>query len=343
MAGSFEPAESLNSHQSHNSQATHRPRCRAAPESGHTVVPVGLTGVIYALVVLAWAAYLLPQALRRHDEAARKHSIERFSSAMRVLARRGPSTSDRFVVTPPRTVDRVLTPSLASGTPTSPAVERPRPSRVALRDAAARRRRVLVVLLAATLGVAGVAAFGLVPLWSIAIPVTLIVVFLTLARRQVRRASDAYWDEVSDAQPEPSNVITRPATRVDASHGTPRTAMSTSQTATLDPAAGTASDDEPTVTLDPNDLKEARVGIGVVATADGGSLWDPLPVTLPTYVDKPVAKRSYRTIELGEPGTWSSGHSAQDSATAAASNETAPAKTGEASEAAAETPRAVNG
>ena len=40
-------------------------------------------------------------------------------------------------------------------------------------------------------------------------------------------------------------------------------------------------------------------------TVDGGSLWDPLPVTLPTYVIKPKARRTVRTIDLSEPGTWS--------------------------------------
>jgi hypothetical protein len=295
-----------------------------------------LTGVIYALVVLAWAAYLLPQALRRHDEAARKHSIERFSSAMRVLARRGSQRGDRFVVTPPRTVDRVLTPSLASGTPSgtsATAVERPRPSRAALRAAAARRRRVLVVLVAVTVLVAAIAAFGVIPWWSVVVPVALIAAFLTVARRQVRMASESYWDEVADSTPEPSNVITRPATRVDASHGAAK------------PPASDVVDDEPTITLSAEDLKEARVGVGVVTTKDGDSLWDPLPVTLPTYVDKPVAKRSYRTIALGEPGTWSSGHSEKDSATVATAKQADDAKTGSepSDESLAETPRAVNG
>ena len=50
-----------------------------------------------------------------------------------------------------------------------------------------------------------------------------------------------------------------------------------------------------------------------VPTVDGGSLWDPLPVTLPTYVTKPKARRTVRTIDLSEPGTWSSGRSDEDS------------------------------
>jgi hypothetical protein len=50
------------------------------------------------------------------------------------------------------------------------------------------------------------------------------------------------------------------------------------------------------------------------ATADHGTLWDPLPVTLPTYVSKPRATRSVRTIDLSAPGVASSGHDAASSA-----------------------------
>ncbi len=73
----------------------------------------------------------------------------------------------------------------------------------------------------------------------------------------------------------------------------------------------------------------------LVPTDDGGSLWDPLPVTLPTYVTKPKAKRTVRTIDLNEPGTWTSGHTEQDtragrrstSAGASAADARAPALT----------------
>ena len=48
--------------------------------------------------------------------------------------------------------------------------------------------------------------------------------------------------------------------------------------------------------------------------ADDGSLWDPLPMTLPTYVSKARARRTVRTIELT--GMQSSGHDDGDSALA---------------------------
>ena len=55
--------------------------------------------------------------------------------------------------------------------------------------------------------------------------------------------------------------------------------------------------------------------------ADDGSLWDPLPMTLPTYVNKARARRTVRTIELT--GINSSGHDEADTALAREAAETA--------------------
>lgn len=254
---------------------------------------VGLTGIIYASIVVAWAAYLVPLALRRHDEAARSRSIERFSSSMRVLSRHGSTGSSRVVVTPPRPVDRVLKTSLSrtGSTAVASTVLVPRPGREASLRAACRRRRVLICLLLGTALVAAAAVLGVLPLWSVAVPVAMVAGFLFLARRQVRRISDSYWVAAQTASPAPSNVVRRRTSRVDASHG-----------------AAKSPDDEPTVPLDAEDLKagvlaleqERSVAVAL-PTADGGSLWDPVPIVLPTYVDKPVARSTIRTVELGEP------------------------------------------
>jgi len=268
-----------------------------------------LTGVIYGAIVVVWAAYLVPLALRRHDEASRSRSIARFSSAMRVLARRGAHVntavpaSARVVVTPRREESRLIAPEPA---PESPRVlVTPRPSRAAERAAAARRRRVLSVLVALTTVVGLVSLVGVVPWWSFAFPAVLALAFLVVARRSVRHANEAYWVAAA-AVPEQSSsvVVRRSAARVDASHRT---------------------DNEPTVTLTAAERRQAAAMTAeehVVAvslkTPDGGSLWDPVPVTLPTYVSAPVAKRTFRTIDLGEFGTWSSGHSEADSEAVAA-------------------------
>jgi hypothetical protein len=274
---------------------------------------VGLTGLIYAAIVVVWAIVLVPLALRRHDQAARSHSIERFSSAMRVLARRGPaSESGSIAVMPDGLARAALAHHDTQLDSAASAVLLPRPSRRAMKAAAGRRRRVLTVLLTLTVIVGAVSALGLLPVYAAAAPFALIVGFLWLARRQVRKAADSYWQQVADARPEPSNVVRRDghaaAARVDASEGVVR--------------VGVGDGDEDTVGIRRDDLPAAsgatRVEAVALATSDGASLWDPLPVTLPTYVDKPAAARSVRTIDLGEPGTWSAGHSAADSETVAA-------------------------
>ena len=58
-----------------------------------------------------------------------------------------------------------------------------------------------------------------------------------------------------------------------------------------------------------------------VALADEGSLWDPLPLTLPTYVGKATARRTVRTIELT--GITSSGHDEADTELARRADEDA--------------------
>ena len=55
--------------------------------------------------------------------------------------------------------------------------------------------------------------------------------------------------------------------------------------------------------------------------ADDGSLWDPLPMTLPTYVNKARARRTVRTIELT--GINSSGHDQADTTLARDASESA--------------------
>ena len=44
--------------------------------------------MIYAVIVVMWAAFLVPMWLRRHDEFAEAKSVDKFASKMRVLARR---------------------------------------------------------------------------------------------------------------------------------------------------------------------------------------------------------------------------------------------------------------
>jgi hypothetical protein len=249
---------------------------------------VDLSGIIFVVLALAWAGYLIPKALKHHDEVARTRSIDRFSTAMRVLARREPDTSrdSRSVVSPARSADnpRVLLPSRAPA-------RRDAVRRAAARAAARRRRRILAFLVFADVVVGTLAGLSYAPLWSAAIPVLLTALYLVLCRTQARREAVASWQrefpETADGE-----VAPRRAVRVDTAHGRP--------------AEGYGAEED-TVGI-PVELLEAVV----VPTTDGGSLWDPLPMTLPTYVNKPKAKRTVRTIDLNEPGTWTSGRTEED-------------------------------
>jgi hypothetical protein len=289
---------------------------------------VDLSGIIFVVLAVAWAVYLIPKALKHHDEVARTRSIDRFSTAMRVLARREPvSRRDaRLVVTPPRAADnpRVLVAAVpaasvaqsaqsSAGRPS--AVARPA-ARAAARAAARRRRRILSFLVLADIAVGVLAALVVVPAWAPAIPVALTLLYLVLCRTQVRQQSEADWDrelEIAVA----SQPMTEPVLAVR------RNSQGFEE---IDP-------NEDTITI------PAVVDAVAVATLDGGSLWDPLPVTLPTYVSKPMAKRTVRTIDLNEPDAWSSGRSAEDSELVAAS--TAAEATADAAAGAAEDQRAV--
>ncbi|MEU0986471.1 gephyrin-like molybdotransferase receptor GlpR [Streptomyces sp. NPDC005953] len=179
------------------------------------------SGLIYAVIVGAWAAYLVPMWLRRQDELNEARPTERFSTAIRLLSGRGamerryakelrertetqpPSDVDPDAVTDrlssvdvrafaaPRTEVRVPAPAVAE--PPAPARQRPRPSRAATERARrskvlARRRRTTVMLfLAFTFGAIAAAVGGLGLLWVPAVPAVLLSVYIMYLRAQERR------------------------------------------------------------------------------------------------------------------------------------------------------------
>jgi hypothetical protein len=281
---------------------------------------VDLSGIIFVVLALAWAVYLIPKVLRHHDEIARTRSIDRFSTAMRVLARREPvgRRDARLVVTPPRDAGRVLLPARAAepadDTVPTPVATRPAARRAAARAAARRRRHILTGLLVVDLAVAALAAVAMLLWWAPLVPVALTVGYLYLCRRQVSRENDASWTSRESAPAERSSaepVAPRRAIRIEAPYGTPQSARV---------VESEVSPDEDTVQIPVAALDTVAVP---VETVDGGSLWDPLPVTLPTYVGKARAARTVRTIDLQAPNTWTSGRDEADSALVEHAAETA--------------------
>ncbi|MFC5266003.1 hypothetical protein ACFPJ1_28145 [Kribbella qitaiheensis] len=245
---------------------------------------MGTTGLIYVAIVAAWAAYLVPMLLKRNDEVSRRRSAEMYSSsAARVLSRQTDvQARARYVVRPPSapgTTDEAVT-----ADPSPPTRYVPNRAR---RVAAMRRRRVLSILTLSLLSVTALAGLGMLLWWTVAIPATLIVTFVVLTRVQLRR----------QARERVALAAERRA-RAEAHHDRgPATAPASSP------------DHEMTIEVKLPVAPEQLVVEKKPEPPEG--LWDPVPVTLPTYVMKEKAPdRSVRTISLSGPEVFSSARTA---------------------------------
>ena len=250
---------------------------------------VDLSGIIFVVLAVGWAGYLIPKALKHHDDLAMSRPVETFSDSVRVVG------------APP------AKPAAAPSSSDSPA---PTPrqhtvSREAARRAARRRRRVLVGLLLAVVAVSVTSYLGYTPWWSTAIPGGLVVAFLVVARLTVRA------QQVRRAAPVQRSNSGAPAKAVE-SQAPSRAAAP----AEVEPDLGS----EDTQGLSREELAKAVAE----PVLDEGGLWDPLPVTLPTYVNKARARRTVRTIEIT--GMTSSGHDAADTELARTAEEEARAQ-----------------
>lgn len=280
-----------------------------------------LSGLIFVALALVWAVVLLPKALRHHDDLAQTRSVDRVSDGMRVLARReAVSAREARLVVPVTTAPAA--PAPAPGTPVT--AERVRARVAAHRKAAAaaarRRRIILGVLLVVAIGVGVTAGLELLPLWTVAVPVAVIVGFLVSARVLVRRERARRDAELASLK---TRVVEKPEPSVvelvaDVDDAEPVAAPVVEEQKPNERGLAVVSGLEDTSCFPVGLLDD------VAPTTDAGSLWDPLPVTLPTYVTKPRANRSVRTIDLNAPGVSSSGHDAASSALVADAATSAP-------------------
>ncbi|MCD0483970.1 hypothetical protein LO771_16600 [Streptacidiphilus sp. ASG 303] len=184
------------------------------------------SGLIYAAIVGAWAAYLVPMWLRRQDELNEARPTERFSTAIRLLSGRaamerritrsldgrnddtgapgadapddgapgadGPGADAAADGAPAATRasahDRMPAPRTPAPAPRPTRAERE--ARAGARRRArllARRRRIVTALFAAfTLGTIAAAVGGLSLLWAPAAPAVLLSLYIGRLRRQER-------------------------------------------------------------------------------------------------------------------------------------------------------------
>ncbi len=250
-----------------------------------------LSSLIFVALFVAWAVYLVPKALRSHEEETDSRSVDGFSDRLRVLARRDAVSASESVLVPAgRSAEAAEAAEPAEPAETvdeEPAAPTPAPRAPRRRSAAQRRRRVLSVLLLANLLLVALAVGKIASAAWIAVPAALLVAWLVACRLMVRRER---------------------AARAAASRRRRRTladeVIAAEDEAIEEDAPAPLSDDTdeiPVVTAEV--LDEEPV-------ADG---WTPVPVTLPTYVAKAPAGRTVRTIDLDSTGVWSSGRNEADS------------------------------
>ena len=276
-----------------------------------------LSALIFVALAVAWAVYLIPKALKHHDEVVRSRSVEKFSHTMRVLARREPvdRRSARLVVAPIRAALRppVETKAHVAAEPVAPAPAAPRrtPSpeaeRASARRAAKRRRNVLALVLVANGVVIGLAAASVITWPWVAAPAGVLVAWLVACRLSVRserrhRASRSaieigtppYVEEEDDVELTGEMPMTPPSPR------------------------------EPTAPAFPVESPATETPAVVTGEVPVAGAWDMVPTTLPTYVSKPAAqRRTVSTIDLDSTGVWSSGHNDEASALARSAEQSA--------------------
>ena len=233
------------------------------------------SALIFVALAVAWAAYLIPKALEHHEEGVRSRTIDKFSSSMRVIARREPVGRGKAELVTPRR------------TPAAAVVNRRKPRA----SAARRRRRVLGLVLLANVVVVGLAAAGVVAWVWVAIPAVLVAVWLVACRLMVKRERRPALRRTT--RPVPARQQLEEATEA--------------VTAQAEPAQPVHP-----VEITPADVTEEQAAVSAEVAPDG--TWDPQSVPLPTYVSKPPApRRSVRQIDLDSTGVWSSGPSESDS------------------------------
>ena len=230
---------------------------------------MGTTGLIFAGIAIAWLAYLVPHFVRRRDgEPDVEHeTVDPFSDSVRIL-RHGTAPL----------LDQDLT-ELREFEVSTPVTRRAAIAdlRRLERVAASRRRRVLSGLFAILCAVISVCSMSWLPWWTVAVPGGLVLLFVVVSRvsvRAMRRDLDARYVAISRGSDEKTVLISRKDSAAEAKD------------------------------------KKAKKGKKVKDDASADSkpgLWDPLPITVPTYVSTPLAPRTVRTIDLSAPDVTSSG------------------------------------
>ncbi|MGW3325929.1 divisome protein SepX/GlpR [Streptomyces virginiae] len=281
------------------------------------------SGLIYAVIVGAWAAYLVPMWLRRQDELNEARPTERFSTAIRLLSgragmerryakglrERGDEQAEPQPHADPdaatETVDSVDADARAFDVP--PTRAEPRPAAVEreqraerarreqrLQVLARRRRTTALLFLVFTLGAVVAAVGGLHYLWAPAVPALLLSAYIVHLRVQERRRYEFTMDRRRAEAAARQLRENRPSRR--------------------EPEAASGSEPDPAPPVSPQEAGR-RALVEQTDHAEWvdqqrerergparGESWEPVPVPLPTYVTAPVAPRA---TGPAAPDAWS--------------------------------------
>ncbi|WP_329395275.1 hypothetical protein OHA45_16260 [Streptomyces lydicus] len=302
------------------------------------------SGLIYAVIVGAWAAYLVPMWLRRQDELNEARPTERFSTAIRLLSgraamqrrydkERGDYPADDAGGEP---APDALADEAAAGPYGDPAPEgepeahtrvqpsAPRPSlseRAKRAKVLARRRRTITVLfLTFTTGAIVAAVGGLPFLWAPAIPALLLTAYIIYLRAQERRRftftmdqrkAEAAAQRLREGRHRPRQAADQPPAddhpadvHADAPLDLAPEPPRAAPPSRPSPTAGRRAVVEETDHAEWVDQQRERER---PRPATGS--WDPVPVPLPTYVTAPVAPRATSHVDLDAEDAWSSARS----------------------------------
>ncbi|MFI5830634.1 hypothetical protein ACIA6C_25865 [Streptomyces sp. NPDC051578] len=278
------------------------------------------SGLIYAVIVGAWAAYLVPMWLRRQDELNEARPTERFSTAIRLLSgragmerryakglrERGAEEVEPQPHTDPdaatETVNSVEADARAFVVPPTRAEPRSAGAQRAerarreqrLQVLARRRRTTALLFLIFTLGAVVAAVGGLGFLWAPAAPALLLSAYIVHLRVQERRRYEFTMDR---------RRAEAAARRLREHHSRRRESEA---------AAGVEPDPAPPVSPQEAGRRAVVEQTDHAEWVDQqrerergparGDSWEPVPVPLPTYVTAPVAPRA---TGPAAPDAWS--------------------------------------
>ena len=219
---------------------------------------MNLSGLILVVIVALWGSLLVPALVRKHDTVTEVRSVDRFSYALRILSRRTPYVPGRREVLAQRKSAQerrpVVSPAPEFVAELATAAATPAERVAARRRAVAAKRRRTVLLLTLALALCIALALSSGGRWwlTVGISSVLLVMYVTNGRAEAQRQA----------------AIDR------------RRARARRQAATASARAAVP------VRRPAPARVEAPATMAASAMADGS--WAPVPVTLPTYVTKPV-------------------------------------------------------